>query len=275
MILRDEGGFSSPLAMTVIFSLCVLCGSLGMYVYSCQKKINSFKIKNEALRKAEILLADFEEDLQKLSEEDCDCQFSPVLSELKNKYSKYSVQMTDVSTGINERFLSKNILGNKNIKQLLEKDEEKIKTEYGWINKKYADETLIQEIYQDFKGKQTFLLFNEIPFFNLYNMDESFIKAILNFCNVKNVEEKSTKIYEAEFTGELTKEDLCKILEIDKNHKIFDFIGTKTVFWNVKLETEKACVNAVFAALPSENDLRKIEKYELIKRTIKYKGGSL
>lgn len=274
MILKEEDGFSSPLAMTVIFSLCLLCSALGMYVFSCQKKINSFKSRNESYREAEALLKEFEKELQIMADEDCDCSFSYKISELKSRYSDYEIIMNDISTGINEQLLSKEILEDKNIKQLLEVSGEKIKTEYGWINKDLAEEVFVRNVIADFNGKQNCLLFNKIPLYNLYFMDEGFIRSILQLCKISNSEEKSRNLFEAICTKKLCNEDLYEIIGVNKDHKVFEFLGLKTVFWNVKLSIDNTIIDAVFAAIPSKKDLRTLEKYELIEKKIIYKGGN-
>ena len=272
-MFSSEKGFSTPIALIVIFSLCLMTLSVIILVYTNEKKLNSYKRKIVAEKKAENLLLDISEKIQLIKDEKNDFPGAASIEYLLAKYRQNNLILTDVSTGINKEFLKDEILESRALSQYLSTEDAQL-SEYGWINPKYADNTKIEQIENDFGDNSFFPVINEFPAYNLFAMNIDFLTAILSFHKISEAEDKAEKI--KNLTPEnLSDEKLCEILGVQRNHSVFDFLGTKTVFWNVSFETEDCMANAVFAAIPQKNDKKEIEKYVLVERHISYKGGEL
>ena len=63
---NDESGFSTPLALTVIFSLCVITLSFCMIVATNEKKINSFEKLYESRKDINLIIDRIEKNIQGL-----------------------------------------------------------------------------------------------------------------------------------------------------------------------------------------------------------------
>ncbi len=269
----SESGFSTPLAMTVIFSLSLITLSLAMFVSANGKKIDTYRKSVEAEKEAETILLTIEASLQGLKEyrKDadtyhaeslisgvCDCDFS----------------VKDVSTGINKNFLSEKILKNDAFRRYISENGDAVFSEYGWVNPAFSDKKIIAEIEQNFECKSPFPLINSFPPMNIHFMSADFIRAVLDFYNINGSERKAMLIRE-KLNSDTDAEELAHILGIRENHALFDFIGFKTLFWEVSFDTGKCRCHAVFAAVPEKYDQKRIEKYILVEKNVSLKGGIL
>ena len=147
-----------------------------------------------------------------------------------------------------------------------------VETNYGWINPKYADEDLIKSIKNDFNSEDIFPIINQLPFYNVFEMSNDFLLAVLKFNNIQKPEEKTQAIQNA-LQQNLDIKKIREILSVPASHHVFDFIGTKTIFWKATFETDECKVCAVYAAVPDESNQSKIQKYILVEQHIEFKGG--
>ncbi len=274
-MIRDEDGFSSPLAISVIFSLCILICSLCLLLYVVQKKVNAYENYYNNERKVNLLCEEFIKDFQIIKDDEFDSYQSYGFVKLLSEYSNYQIQMKDISTGINLKFLKNEIKDNSTIKYLVDNYGDEIITEYGWINPKYTENDILSVVRQNFDKDYVYPLMNELPLYNLYFMNRDFIQSVLKLCEIKNVEEKTDKLQMRIESENLSKSDLAFIFEKDKNEKIFDFLGTKTNFWNVKLNAFGFDSELVIAAVPEKENSKKIEKYILLEKNLTYRGNLL
>lgn len=268
-----ESGFSTAFALTVIFSLCVITLSFAMIVNANEKKISAYKKTLDARKKANSILFSIEEKLQGLKEYPSDIDECQILS-LISVECDYEITVKDVSTGINENFVSSEILEDESVRRYMTLNEEAALTEYGWINPRVADKTVLDEILLDFENKNAFPLINNMPPLNIHFMTDEFIMAVLEYFKIKNREQKLEQIRE-KLNGETSSKELAEILEISENHAVFDLIGFKTLFWKISFETDKCGCSAVFAAVPQKDNQKKIDRYILVEKDIAHKGGSL
>ena len=268
-----ESGFSTAFAMTVIFSLCVITLSLAMTVNANEKKISSYKRAVEARREANYILFNMEEKLQDLKEYPSDIDECRILSLISGECD-YEITVRDVSTGINKNFVSPEILEDEGVRRYMTSSEENAFTEYGWINPRFADRTVLDEISADFENKNTFPLVNNAPPLNIHFMSDDFLKAVLEYFKIKNIEQKLEQIRK-KLNADTTNKELAEILEISGEHAVFDLIGFKTLFWKISFETDRCRCNAVFAAVPQKDNQKKIDRYILVEKDIAHKGGSL
>ena len=269
----NEKGFSTPLALTVIFSLCIIALSFCMVTSATEKQINSYDKAVKNKKEADSIIFNIEEKMQSLKYLPSDINGYEI-SSLISSVCKYDFKVSDVSTGINKNFTDKAILNSDAFKEFIDSNTENIFTQFNWINPKFSDRTVLEQFSNDFKDNDTFPVINFLPPLNIFFMKHSFIKAVLDFYDIKD-SEKKTEIIEENLNSETTIKEIAEILGININSRLFDLVGTKTVFWKVCFETESLEVYAVFAAIPEKDNQKKIEKYILVKKEITSKGGML
>lgn len=270
---NKESGFSTAFALTVIFSLCVITLSFAMIVNASEKKISAYKKALDTRKKANSILFRIEEKLQGLKEYPSDIDECQILS-LISVECDYEITVKDVSTGINKNFVSSEILEADTVRKYLALNEEAALTEYGWINPRFTDKSILDEISLDFENINAFPLINNMPPLNIHFMTDDFIMAVLEYFKIKNREQKLERIRE-KLNGETSSKELAEILGISESHAVFDLIGFKTVFWKINFETDKYGCSAVFAAVPQKDNQKKIDRYILVEKDIAYKGGGL
>ena len=273
-MINKEQGFSTLLAMTVIFSLCVIILVIGTLILSMNKKVHSIENIYTNTTKIENVLSEIQTDIQFLVDLQVDTFEDSRFNNFMAKYSPYDFVISDVSTGINELFMSEDFINSTIIYKLLRNDYEAIETDYGWLNKKYANNDFLQELENDFSSSDLYPFVNELPLNNIYFMDIDYLQALLEYNNIKDVESKIIDI-ENNLHNIKQKEDLCTILNCNVSHPVFDFIGTKTTFWKITFDMDDNFVEAIIAAIPKRNKLDEIDHYELITKNIKRKGGNL
>ena len=243
MFRENESGFITLSGLIVITILTIMLAGASLFVYTKQKKVLSYKIMYTREKQALALISELEKDIQNLKNDEFDSELSTGLLFLINKYSKLNFNITDASTGINENFISKKILETEEIKELVKRYKNEIKTDYGWLNPKISEEKKLEEIHKDFRNKDIFPLINTLPPFNFYYMNEDFIKAVCKICSLKDFDQ-----------------DLLSLYNTNPTHKVFDFIGFKTQFWNISSSTDFYNISCIFAAVPEKNSQNKIER---------------
>lgn len=135
------------------------------------------------------------------------------------------------------------------------------------LNSFYSEKNKLQEIKTYAEYKKLFG-FNYDTLFPLYNLEscinvnfisEELLRKLINldFFNIKNSESKIHKLFETRNLRKLDDENLRNILGLNKNHKIFKFLGCKTWFWKIEisdLENSKNCFNLIFCIIPEDED---------------------
>lgn len=269
---KNDEGFSTPLAMTIIFSLSVAVISVAMLVSSTERKLNSYKNSVLAQKEADSVIFSLEKDFQALKNSSSDSAENPDIMLLVSRYSDYNLTLKDVSTGINRNFFSEKFCESKGIKDYIASCGESAFVEYGWVNPKYADKKLLESIELDFENGKTFPIENSYPAFNVNFMGDDFLKAVFEFSGIKKAEEKIRKVRESLY-GDFDEKEMAKLLGVDISHPVFDFLGCKTVFWKADFETQKCIASAVFAIIPEKENPRSIDCYRLIEKNVSFKGG--
>lgn len=267
--MNNEKGFASSVAIITIFSLSVVLFSIALYEESITKKIKAYKNKLEAKKEAEEIIIKILDDFQILRSLENGAAESQAILEIANKYAQYNFIAKDVSTGINQKFLSKEILESNAFKRYINSSEIQV-SEYGWINLKLAEQKLIESVKKDLKSESAFPIINTFPIYNIYEMNKGLIKAVLEYEKIPEIEEKLKKIEEQRFYG-LDRKSLRKILKVQENHAVFNFIGTKTTFWKVRFETKQYKVKAIYALVPDEKENLKVEKYIIVEKELSMK----
>ncbi|MCQ2589755.1 MAG: hypothetical protein MJ179_04950 [Treponema sp.] len=266
--MNNSSAFSTPLAISIIFSLFVVLLALSFLLSTNQRLIGLYQSQN--LNDIEIrqIVDEMKVDFQELVNYEADMEEGLFQTRMYSKYAELNICIEDVSTGINKRFLNKEILENKAIKSLLAEEHSGYETDYGWINATYIDKSEMDLIKADFETEDLFPLVNSIPLYNINYMDEAFLKAVLDFCGIKNAEEK---VYEIKMKKNQihNKEELAKILGCSHTHHIFNFLGFKTTFWRVRFEKHGYEISVIFAAFPEKENDRKIYEYKMVGKILK------
>jgi hypothetical protein len=269
---KNDSGFSSPLAMTTIFSLSLIIISLAMLISTSEKRIKSYNKLINANSNAESLIREVGTQLQSFCNATCDYMDNDEIRFLQTLFPDNNLIISDVSTGINNDIINENLRNNPSLTTFLNLYGDEIQTSYGWINPIIADIQFVETLKASYNTDDLFPLINTMPPLNIFYMSYEFIELILSFYGFTDAESKARTIKE-NITTDTQLSDIAAILGVPSNHRIFNLLGTKTAFWNIKMETDMCYINAVFAAVPEKENSRNVEKYILVEKMVSYKGG--
>lgn len=277
--MNKREGFSTPPLLLIIFSLCVMLLAIATVINSRNQKLKAYKKYYEKKDEAECILENVLENFQVLKDEKVDNERSFGIQSVLEKNNEYSLCVKDISTGINKRFLDKKIIENEEIQKLCDFYVEDIITDYSWCNKNVCGDAVVKKIQNEFEENDVgifFPLVNELSLFNVYNMSEPFIFAILKLCDIPNAKEKANELYTKCLYEDIDKKEIAKVLEVSESNIVTNYLGCKTTFWKVYFETEFFIVQAVIAGVPYKKEkVTEIEKYILIEKEIIEKGREI
>lgn len=269
--MNNSNAFSTPLAISIIFSLLVVLLSLSFLLSSNQRLIALYQKQNLNDMEIKQIVDEMKKDFQELVNYKEDTETGIFQIRMYSKYAGLNICIKDVSTGINKRFLNKDILDNKAFKTLLTDEYCSYETDYGWINSLYIEKSELDLIKADFQTEDLYPLVNSLPLYNINFMNEVFLQAVLEYCGIKNANEKAYEIIMRK--DEIhNNEELAKILGCTQNHHVFNFLGFKTTFWKVSFENQGCDVEVIFAAFPEKENGRKIYEYKKVGKILKKKG---
>lgn len=263
--MKKDDGYSTAFGMIIIFILCFTIMALSMLVFSKNKKINKYENLYEKRNELIEIMYKIESDFQNIVDISNDNLQMNEFIKIFEKYEAYNIQIRDVSTGINPSVLSKDFLENESINNYIKNKNQLC--DYGWINNKYASNSVLEKLKVEFESNFLFPLVNNLPMYNIFFMDYDFLYTMLSYVGIPNSEKKAREIiaildYDI---NSLNKENLCKILQIKNDHKIFEIIGFKSNFWEVKIQNEIFNSTIIFAGVPKNIESKIIEKYIPIK----------
>jgi len=263
--MKKDDGYSTAFGMIIIFILCFTIMALSMLVFAKNKKINKYENLYEKRNELIEIMYKIESDFQNIVNISNDNLQMNEFIKILEKYEAYNIQIRDVSTGINPSVLSKDFLENESINNYIKNKNQLC--DYGWINNKYASNSVLEKLKVEFESNFLFPLVNNLPMYNIFFMDYDFLYTMLSYVGIPNSEKKAREIIAIlEYDiNSLNKENLCKILQIKKDHKIFEIIGFKSNFWEVKIQNEIFNSTIIFAGVPKNIESKIIEKYITIK----------
>lgn len=269
MLKNNENGYLLPSALVIIFSLSIFVLSFCMFTFAFEKRINSSIVEVSHKKEIEKILFNILDDFNLMCDEEVDSEKLFHIQKMIFDYSEFNLSIREVSTGLNKHFLKRDFLESAPIKKYVECNE-KVFTDFTWINQAFCDKKIIEEVTTGFNKENIFPLVNDFPLLNIHFMSEEFLRAVLNHFEIKKAEEKIFLLNE-KLTDKTSLEDISKILNISLSHPFFLLVGTKSTFWEITFETEKCKSKAIYAGLPEYASRNKIEKYILLKKEIIYK----
>ncbi len=267
----SEEGFSTPLAMIVIFSLSLMVVSASMYVSTGGKLIGAAERDSAARKRIGLMVYGIEDALQAVCSGTDDSMLEPAVERELGKYGISGFTLKDVSTGINDGILKKEICERLTVSGLSPEEEEKYESRYGWFNPSFSDEGVLDGIRTEWKSDGAFPLINEFPVFNVHNVPGPLLERILAYNGIGQAGNRAQRILDC-LTEETDVEGLASLLGVSAAHKVFDMLGTRTAFWEVSFEYEGYGVRAVFAAVPVADSQKNIDRYVLVEKQI-VRGG--
>lgn len=266
---NSNEGFATITALLFILSLSLILSALFMLVFSSSKKISAWEKEIAKEKEIDSFIDEFISDVQELKNDIADNEYSENRMKLIEKYKDYSLTLSDVSTGINKSILSKEILRDRNISRIAEKH----KSDYGWINPLYAKSEQIKSVLDDWDAKNTddvFPLFCKMPLYNIFEMSDDFILAILDYFKIPQSSDKLKTLKEAMRNTSFTREKLKKALLLSDTSPVLDFLGIKSVFYKAELKKDDFKIELIIAAVPYRYEkTRDVQEYMLISRKTK------
>ncbi len=216
------------------------------------------------------LLYDIQESMAVLKEDEADSPLSDGVRTLERIYSAYDLQIRDVSSGINPRFMNDAFLKHESINRLITSDPDNTLVEYGWAHVNMISEEMKRRIQESFSirdDEELFPLINEYPLTNIHYLSEDCLAAFLNYYRITDAEEKAMALYERSQNELII--DVRGMLAVDESHQIFYLLGCKTSFWKVTFLYESCMVEAVFCAVPDSEEPQKVDHYSLVERRMR------
>lgn len=274
-MIRRQGG--SVQAFTLFFLVMMLLAltALSLYVSSTTFFVHTTGTVFSKERQLLSLAEEIEDEIQHLCTEKTHNDFSKTLIQLKEKYADDLITIEDISSLINERFTSPEIIKHSDVASLIFSDKKKYTTDYGWASISFLPEkSILNDMKKEF-GSSTledlFPLVNELPQMNVQYVPEELLVAVLKAFKIKNADEKAAVIaYTAMHEG-LIMQQLHAILDVPENHRIFKFLGVHTAFWRISYRRGSYIIDAVFAGIPDKTKKNnEIAQYVLLERNIRH-----
>ena len=266
---NSNEGFATITALLFIFSLSLILSALFMLVFSSSKKISAWERGIAKEKEIDSFIDEFISDVQVLRNDIVDSKFAENRTTLIEKYKDYSLTLSDISTGVNKSVFSKEILRDRNISRIAEKH----KSDYGWINPLYAEREQIKSVLDNWDAKNTddvFPIFCKIPLYNIFEMSDDFILAILDYFKIPQSSDKLKTLKEAMRNPSFTREVLKKALLLSDTSSVLDFLGIKSVFYKAELKKDDYKIELIIAAVPYRYEkTRDVQGYTLILRKTK------
>jgi hypothetical protein len=302
---NEEGSIEFGAAIILAFLAALLAGSV---LLASTNLIYFKRNSNEQNEKFEmdILLSEMVASLQPLKEYEYDDYRNPLLQNLRAKYSRYNLDFEDISSGYHVDFLPDSDLQDQRLSEYLFLNNSAsgfiafrniyglsddkaiwkpyIKEEvwdscvsYGWIHQSQLDSFAFKTAASSYSmtaAESLFPLVNDFPLMNV-NMvkPEALIPLITRpFFKIEKPAEKAETFKNKLLQGPVTASDISSFLEIPSGHALFNYLGTKTAFWKLRLKYKPDMyAEAIVACIPKKNGVfQEIAEYKLIDRTISY-----
>lgn len=106
------------------------------------------------------------------------------------------------------------------------------------------------------------------PTMNVNFMDKEILSAILNYSefNIPNASEKASLIVTAASSNGLNDDSLVNVLGVPKTNKIYYYLGTVTLFWEIKVLYENVGCTLIVGKYPDTDSLTYESKRFLLEK---------
>lgn len=206
-----------------------------------------------------------------IREDEADSPFSSGVVNLKERYSLYNLDIRDVSSGINTRFLGTELLEKESIKRLVQTADERYLVRYGWAHADIMGEKVRTDMIDSFGISDTedlFPLINRFQMTNIHYLSRECIEAFLDACEIKDGQEKAYALFTKSRTEPVT--HIGAVLGVREGHRILKILGYKTTFWEVTFRYKEYRVRGVFCGVPDRQKPDVIDHYRILERNLIY-----
>ncbi len=271
---RESGSvFAGTLVIIVIIFSGV--GALMLYTSGVQKLTERYRVRYARENAADDVLSELTAAMQSMIADEADTERGKNREAVLRAYEKYRLVLTDVSTGINKKLLSEKIVDTESVRDALMAGG--LEVSYGWVSAQYGSEKVIEGINKRLtksKEQSAFPLINSFPLNNINTAGEALLTVLLQVAGIEEYKDKAYILQIKSAQSELTDKDIADILGVGLTHPVMGLIGVKTAFWRASFFVNGCAVDAVYGAVPYEKEFpRKVEKYILIEKHIRYGGG--
>jgi len=300
--MKNDNGFIEYNAVLLLFFICALLAGSVLFTSTVMNYSKTDKRDFDIKMEADLLLDEIIEKMQDLKYFSYDDKNNALLYSLKNEYSKYNLEITDVSSGFNLNFISDIDLADNTITRLIfldntgnnfftwrnangmttDKEDWKdfIKEEaydycvsYGWLHKNDLESFAFRNISRSFlitNPDRLFPLVNDFPRLNVNMVNPDILRPFVmrSSFRIERQREKADTLIRRLREGSLTHAQIASIMSVTVNHPLMGYLGTKTAFWKLSFTMEPLEVEAIAAAIPQKDgSVQDIESYKLIERS--------
>lgn len=297
MSKASESGYIeiTGIVLIIFVSSALVCALL---YYDAFRRFSRRSIAREELnRDARKIALSLLEDVSSFLEESCDSRNADFYAQLVNRYAEYSLELVDVSSGLNLAFMpegdftgrlatvvflpGKAAEFGKAVKQdgplrTIDDLRDYVREEalewcvvYGWIHKLTATSPgflYISRLHGTENQGRLFPLINEIPLINVNFASREVIRYYLadpRFA-IERQEEKIKSLCDFAEVNVVDVDTLRSLLETERTNVVYSILGVKTTFWRATYRVRGITFQCVICALPSREDPAEIERYEMI-----------
>jgi hypothetical protein len=299
---RDSGAVEFNAVLLLFFIVAIISGGV-LYAAAAMKYVRTDSRDFDTRLAADQLLDTIIADMQPLRLYPYDDADNTVITELRQKYENYHLEITDVSSGYHLNFLSDTDMTDSNIAQYLFRDNtgadfttwrttnglsvsksgwrEFIKDEswdscvsYGWLHRDDTESFAFRSISAAFgtaAPDKLFPLVNDFPRMNVNTVQPEILYPLImrNSFSVEKPKEKADALAVRLRNGPVLHADISSVLRIPVSHPLMGYLGTKTAFWKIRFVMRPfLTAEAVVAAIPKKDGaVQEIEAYRLIDRS--------
>jgi hypothetical protein len=299
---HDSGAVEFNAVLLLFFIVAIISGGV-LYAAAGMKYMQTDSRDFDDRLAADQLLDAIIAEMQPLRLYPYDDADNAVIADLCQKYAKYHLELTDVSSGYHLDFLSDADIADSKITEYLFADNtgaafiawrnahglsaeknrwrEFVKEEawtscvsYGWLHRDDMESFAFRNISASFATAapdKLFPLLNDFPRMNVNMVRSDILRPLImrDSFKIEKPKEKADALVIRLRNGPVLHADISSILKIPVSHPLMGYLGTKTAFWKLRFVMRPSlAVEAIVAAAPKKNGgVQEIEAYRLIDRS--------
>ena len=136
------------------------------------------------------------------------------------------------------------------------------------LNKQFVQNEIELKMIFGSNFNKLFQCINISPQINVHFLDEKLLYSILsdNRFNLSDSGEKISILYSLRKSQEITEDILLNILSISPADELYYYIGVKTFFWEITIESEVQKCIIILCRKPEEEYSRNVPVYYLLEK---------